>query len=35
MMPYEAFLPTLRDEAFAFLREEELSPGYRPGEMVW
>ena len=34
-MPYEAFLPTLRDERFVFLREEELPPGYRPGDMAW
>lgn len=34
-MPYEAFLPTLRDEGLAFLKEEELPRGYRPGEMGW
>ena len=33
-MPYEVFLPILRDERFAFLREEELPEGYRPGDLV-
>ncbi len=33
-MPYEAFLPILRDERFKFLCEEELPKGYRPGELV-
>lgn len=33
-MPYEAFLPILRDEAFSFLREEPLPEGYRPGDLV-
>ena len=28
--PYEAFLPVLMDESFAFLEEEELPEGYRP-----
>ena len=28
--PYEAFLPILRDESFAFLEEEELPEEYRP-----
>lgn len=31
-IPYEYFLPVLRDEAFAFLREEPLPEGYRPGD---
>lgn len=31
-LPYEAFLPILRDDSFAFLREEPLSEGYRPGD---
>ncbi|MCE5343883.1 MAG: radical SAM protein [Eubacteriales bacterium] len=34
-LPYEAFLPILRDEAFAFLEEEELPKGYRPGELTF
>lgn len=33
--PFEAFLPTLRDESFHFLVEEELPHGYRPGELVF
>ena len=33
-IPYEAFLPILRDDAFAFLCEEALPTGYRPGELV-
>lgn len=33
-IPYEAFLPTLRDESFQFLEEEELPSGYRVGEML-
>lgn len=33
-IPYEAFLPILRDENFAFLCEEELPSGYKPGDMV-
>ncbi len=32
-IPYEAFLPILRDERFAFLSEEPLPVGYRPGEL--
>ncbi len=31
-LPYEAFLPILRDDSFAFVREEPLSEGYRPGD---
>ncbi len=34
-IPYGAFLPVLRDEAFHFLEEEELPQGYRPGDSVW
>lgn len=33
-LPYWAFLPTLQDESFAFLKEEELPDGYRPGQIV-
>ena len=33
-MPYEVFLPILRDDSFAFLCEEELPEGYRPGDLV-
>ena len=33
-IPYEAFLPILEDESFAFLEEEPLPPGYRPGDLV-
>lgn len=33
-MPYEAFLPVLRDDTFRFLVEEELPEGYRPGDLV-
>ena len=32
--PFEAFLPILRDERFAFLEEEPLPEGYRPGDIV-
>ncbi len=34
-IPYEAFLPILRDDTFAFLCEEELPDGYKPGELVF
>ncbi len=34
-VPYEAFLPILKDEAFPFLKEEELPRGYRPGELLF
>lgn len=34
-MPYEAFLPILRDGSFPFLWEEELPDGYKPGQMVF
>jgi uncharacterized protein len=33
-MPYAAFLPILRDKSFAFVSEEELPDGYRPGQLV-
>lgn len=33
-VPFRAFLPVLQDEAFGFLKEEELLPGYRPGDLV-
>src|SRR5690606_2465090 len=33
-MPYDAFLPILRDESFQFLSEEELPDGYRPGQLA-
>ncbi|MGL4736866.1 MAG: radical SAM protein [Cellulosilyticaceae bacterium] len=34
-IPYEVFLPILRDEAFKFVTEEELPDGYRPGELYY
>jgi len=34
-MPYEVFLPILRDESFRFLSEEALPEGYRPGDVVF
>ncbi len=34
-LPYEVFLPILRDDSFPFLQEEELPKGYRPGELVF
>ena len=33
--PFEALLPVLEDEAFAFLQEEELPQGYKPGELLF
>lgn len=33
-IPHEVFLPILRDKGFAFLEEEELPVGYRPGDIV-
>lgn len=33
-IPYAAFLPILRDESFAFLEEEPLPEGYRPGDLA-
>ncbi|MCD2347158.1 radical SAM protein [Clostridium guangxiense] len=34
-IPYEAFLPILRDDNFKFLSEEELPAGYKPGELIF
>lgn len=34
-IPYEVFLPILRDDNFAFLSEEELPDGYKPGQIVF
>lgn len=34
-LPFETFLPILRDDSFCFLTEEELPNGYRPGQMVF
>ena len=34
-IPYEAFLPILRDDNFKFLTEEELPDGYKPGELAF
>lgn len=34
-LPYEVFLPILRDESFQFLVEEALPKGYRPGELIY
>ena len=33
-IPFEAFLPTLRDADFQFVEEEPLPIGYRPGDIV-
>lgn len=33
-MPFEAFLPILRDDNFKFLIEEELPKGYKAGELI-
>lgn len=33
-IPWAAFLPTLEDDTLPFTEEEELPPGYRPGEIV-
>ena len=33
-IPYEYFLPILRDESFQFLVEEPLPEGFRPGDIV-
>lgn len=35
VLPYWAFLPTLYDESFTFVKEEELPDGYRPGQLVF
>ncbi len=34
-LPYAAFLPTLEDPDFAFLEEEPLPVGYRPGDIAY
>lgn len=34
-IPFEAFLPILRDESFQFLTEEELPMGYKAGELFF
>lgn len=34
-LPYAAFLPVLRDPDFAFVEEEALPEGYRPGELTF
>ena len=33
-IPYEFFLPILRDESFRFIEEDELPEGYHPGEFI-
>ena len=33
--PFYAFLPTLMDEEFEFVEEEELPTGYKPGELYF
>ncbi len=33
-IPYGAFLPVLQDPAFAFIEEEPLPPGFRPGDVI-
>ncbi|MDD4461508.1 MAG: radical SAM protein, partial [Eubacteriales bacterium] len=32
-LPFEAFLPVLRDDSFQFLSEEALPSGYNIGEI--
>ena len=34
-IPWECFLPTLEDESFAFIEEEPLPEGYRPGDFIF
>lgn len=34
-IPYEVFLPILRDDNFQFVDEEELPTGFRPGDLVF
>ena len=34
-IPYQAFLPILRDDNFKFLSEEELPNGYKAGELIY
>ena len=33
-IPYDVFLPVLRDDSFTFVEEEEMPVGFRPGDMV-
>ena len=33
-IPYEVFLPVLRDDGFTFVEEEEMPVGFRPGDIV-
>ena len=35
VLPWWAFLPTLYDEDFTFVQEEELPDGYKPGQLVF
>jgi len=35
VLPWWAFLPTLYDEDFTFIKEEELPDGYKPGQLVF
>jgi len=35
VIPYEAFLPILRDDNFKFLSEEELPDSYKPGALIF
>ena len=34
-VPFEALIPTLEDEDFQFVEEEELPRGYRPGDLLY
>lgn len=34
-IPYEVFLPILRDDNFKFVSEEELPEGYKPGKLLF
>lgn len=34
-IPYEVFIPILRDDNFKFLTEEELPAGYKAGELIF
>lgn len=34
-IPYQVFLPILKDDNFKFISEEELPDGYRPGELFF
>ena len=33
-IPYDVFLPVLRDDSFTFVEEEEMPVGFRPGDIV-